>query len=184
MTSAGFPYFTLLVRQWLHVASVYRGLLVIMHFVLCSSVVGRPAARSASGLVWTRRTVLVRQWIHVISSLRRLCSNFLFYVVTRILRSVLVLLSACSVFAAKSTGELGFSMPRSCRQRQLYALGWFCWCRRTSRYVPFQWYMLCVSIWQVLQRCASAQRCCRCSSCGNGRPCDHAETLVCDSSSW
>ena len=28
-------------------------------------------------------------------------------------------------------------LPRSCRQRKLYALGWFCWCRRTSRYVSF-----------------------------------------------
>ena len=44
------------------------------------------------------------------------------YVVTRILRSILVLLS---VFAAKSTGKLDFSVSRSCRQRQLCFLAGF-----------------------------------------------------------
>ena len=56
---------------------------------------------------------------------RGFSTNFLFLsVVTRILRSILVLLT-CSVFVAKSTGKLDFLVPRSCRQRQLYALGWF-----------------------------------------------------------
>ena len=49
----------------------------------------------------------------------------------------LYLAVSCSVFAAKSAGMLDLSVPRSCRQRQLYALVWFCWCRRTSRHVPF-----------------------------------------------
>ena len=53
---------------------------------------------------------------------------------TRILRSIVVLLS-CSVFAAKGTGfGLGAALVST---TALVCLGWFCWCRRTSRYVPF-----------------------------------------------
>ena len=49
--------------------------------------------------------------------------NFLFSTwFTRILRSVLVLLSAC---CREEYRKLDFSVPRSCRQRQLHALGWF-----------------------------------------------------------
>ena len=52
MTSAMFPYSTFsLVRFWIHAqASV---LLVMVHFALFSSVVGRPAGMSASLSVWT-----------------------------------------------------------------------------------------------------------------------------------
>ena len=67
---------------------------------------------------------------------------------TRILRSILVLLS-CSVFAAFGAALVSTTA--------LVCLGWFCWCRRTSRYIPFfcfriqriacpQWYMLCFSL--------------------------------------
>ena len=63
----GFRILLLLVRQWIHVyvslqrllsstTVVWLVLLVMMHFVLCLSVVGKPATRSASWSVWIRRT--------------------------------------------------------------------------------------------------------------------------------
>ena len=70
---------------------------------------------------------------------------------TRILRSILTLLS-CSVFAAFGAALVSTTA--------LVCLGWFCWCRRTSCYVPFfcfrvqrtacpQRYILCVSIGRI-----------------------------------
>ena len=63
-------------------------------------------------------------------------SNFLFSTwFTRILRSILVLLSACSVFAAKSTGNWIAAVLVS--TTAVVCSGWFCWYRRTSRYISF-----------------------------------------------
>ena len=49
--------------KWEHFRCHWLVLLVMMHFVLCLSVVGRPAARSASWPAWTRWTVFRCFWL-------------------------------------------------------------------------------------------------------------------------